>query len=69
MNDKWDELIEEASSIERKMNIYDLDNDIIDILLKYSKGTEIQNLTVKEFLKLSNMIQLLITKPLKYLNK
>lgn len=69
MNDKWDELIEEASSIERKMNIYDLDNDIIDILLKYSKGTEIQNLTVKEFSKLSNMIQLLITKPLKYLNK
>ena len=69
MNDKWGELIEEASSIERKMNIYDLDNDIINILLKYSKGTEIQILTVKEFSKLSNIIQLLIIKPLKYLNK
>ena len=45
----------------------ELKSDVKNLLLKYSGGTEIQNLTVKEFGVMCNFISEIIKEPKKYI--
>lgn len=56
-----------AKNVEIKMNINKLNNDIIKLCLKYSRGTEIQNLSVNEFKILSEFLTEIMKNPTKYI--
>lgn len=49
------------------MDISELNNEIVNIALKYAGGTEIQNLTVTEFETLCNFIVEILKRPTKYI--
>ena len=60
--------IEYSKNIEDgEMSMSELKSDVKNLLLKYSGGTEIQNLTVKEFGVMCNFIIEIIKEPIKYI--
>ncbi|MEY2868918.1 MAG: hypothetical protein RIR01_1383 [Bacteroidota bacterium] len=62
-----EEALENAKNTMRKMDINELNNEIVNIGLKYADGTEIQNLTVSEFETLCNFITEILKRPTKYI--
>jgi len=62
-----EEALENAKNTIRKMDISELNDEIVNIGLKYSSGTEIQNLTVSEFETLCNLITEMLKRPTKYI--
>lgn len=61
--------IEQARDIERKMSMDELNNDIIDLLLKYSSGTPINNIVIDDFKMISHLIEDIIKNPFDYIQK
>ena len=62
-----EEALENAKNTMRKMDISELNGDIINIGLKYAGGTEIQKLTVSEFETICNFITEIMKNPTKYI--
>lgn len=57
------EALDNAKNIDNKMYINELNNDITNLLLKYSDATNIQHLQVHELQTLSNFIVEIIKNP------
>jgi len=55
--------IEILSSIETQMDMSELNNDIQALLMKYSSGTKLQNLSVKNFKLISRLIEDIVLQP------
>lgn len=62
-----EEALQNAKRIEKIMDINELYGEIVNLGLKYSKGTKINNLTVDEFETLCNVIHELIINPTEYI--
>lgn len=67
MNNNFNGALEVAKNIERKMDVYDLHNDITAMALKYSSGTGIQHLSVAEFNTFCNLIEIMFKTPSDFL--
>jgi hypothetical protein len=67
MADKFKEALESARNTERKMDIGELGDDITELLLKYSGGTGIANLTMTEFNVLNNLLYNIIKNPQEFI--
>lgn len=61
--------IEQARNIERKMSMDELNDDVIDLLLKYSSGTSINNIIIDDFKMISHLIEDIIKNPFDYIQK
>lgn len=59
--------VESLAGIERKMDIAELHSEIEQLLLKYSSGTNVQNLNVKELKLTTHLIHDIIFNPLPYI--
>jgi hypothetical protein len=70
MKKKIDEIIDESKNLIGKcMNMDELPNDIEQLLLKYSCGTEVNELTVYEFGRLNTIIYDIIVNAKKIINE
>lgn len=60
--------VEQFKSIDEKMNMLELQDEIRTLLMKYSSGTDVQNLSVKQFKTVSHLLHDIILQPKLYLN-
>lgn len=66
-NDNFEKALDNAKSVMRQMDVSELKGEVSDLLLKYSEGTKVNELSVREFETLSNLITEIIRHPAKYI--
>lgn len=61
--------MEALSSVETKMDMSEMSDDIQALLMKYSAGTNLQNLSVKQFKLMSRLVEDIMLQPEIYINE